>query len=314
MADSCLRVRSYTQVRPVFERTSKSCVPRKRVWSLAVMLSFSSLAVIGITWSLFGYSLAFGPPISPSFDGLGGLAFGFFDSSNRVRAGTSIPEHAYFEFQGAFATITAAVVSGGVAGRIRLWAWCLFAAIWNLIVYVPLARWVFYEDGWLARLGVLDFAGGLVVEMASGVSAFVLAFWLGPGQTLHGGSHGAHQPHSLPLVLIGAGLLFFGWFGKIHGEPCSIAECILDRVFCVAQNRLQCWKRALCRLPCIPCIRKHSPCSLLCTSILGPFRVDLGWREDILQWTSKRSRSCNWCRRWACRNHSCVWIHITGVP
>ena len=137
-----------------------------------------------------------------------------------MHPGTRIPEHAFFEFQGAFATITAAVVSGSVAGRIRLWAWCLFAAVWNVLVYCPLARWVFYADGWLARLGVLDFAGGLVVEMASGVSAFVLAYWVGPGQTLHGGSGGGGShagPHSLPLVLIGAGLLFFGWFGEEGG-------------------------------------------------------------------------------------------------
>ena len=179
---------------------------------------------------------------------VGGLSFGFFDSSNRIRSGTNIPEHAYFEFQvdvhpdgcvahsahcqssiysvstlradivqcatlqGAFATITAAVISGAVAGRIRLWAWCVFIAVWNVLVYCPLARWVFYEDGWLARLGVLDFAGGLVVEMSSGVSAFVLAFWIGPGLIPHG--TGGSQPHSVPLVLIGAGLLFFGWFGE----------------------------------------------------------------------------------------------------
>jgi ammonia channel protein AmtB len=92
----------------------------------------------------------------------------------------------------------------------------------NFFVYVPLARWIFYPQGWLAQLGVLDFAGGLVVEMASGVSAFVLAFWLGPGETLHGGHHGP-QPHSLPLVLLGAGLLLFGWFGFnagrcVHGD------------------------------------------------------------------------------------------------
>lgn len=113
-----------------------------------MMLSFSSLAVIGITWSLFGYSLAFGPPVAPGVNVIGGLSFGFFDSSNRVRIGTRIPEHAFFSFQGAFATITAAVVSGAVAGRIRLWAWCTFAAVWNVLVYCPLARWVFYSDGW----------------------------------------------------------------------------------------------------------------------------------------------------------------------
>jgi ammonium transporter, Amt family len=95
-----------------------------------MMLSFSSLAVIGLTWSFFGYSLAFGPPASPHFNLLGNLSFGFFDSPSVVRTGTEIPEHAFFEFQGAFATITTAVVSGAVAGRIRLWSWVCFAVLW----------------------------------------------------------------------------------------------------------------------------------------------------------------------------------------
>jgi ammonium transporter, Amt family len=97
--------------------------------------------------------------------------------------------------------------------RITLWAFALFSVFWTILVYCPLAHWVFYPGGWLASWGVLDFAGGLVVETASGVSAFVLAFWLGPGQTMHGG-HGSHKPHNIPFVMLGAGLLWVGWYGE----------------------------------------------------------------------------------------------------
>lgn len=193
-----------------------------------MMLSFVSMSVGAVVWSVVGYSLAFGPAGATNI--LGDLAFGFFDSSDRLRsADWPVSEHAYFGFQLAFNTITIAVISGGVVERIRLWAFVVFSVFWTLIVYVPLARWIFYPDGWLAAWGVLDFAGGLVVETNSGVSAFVLAYWLGPGQTLHGGS-GHTAPHSIPLVLLGAGLLWFGWFGFNAGSA-IVSGYIAGRAF-----------------------------------------------------------------------------------
>ena len=105
-------------------------------------------------------------------------------------------------FQMQFSTITAAVVSGGVVQRVSLWAWLLFSVLWQLIVYIPLARWVFYPGGFLAVWGVQDTAGGIVVETASGVSGYVFAYWLGAGSA----AARATKPHNLPLMLLGIGL------------------------------------------------------------------------------------------------------------
>ena len=170
-------------------------------------LSFTCLSVISLVWSLYGYTLAFAPGASDALDPwVGGDHWGAFDAPDRTRAGTRVPEHAFFLFQLLFATITAAVVSGGGVQRMTLWAWALWSALWVTLVYVPLARWIFYPNGWLAAWGVLDFAGGLVVETASGVSAFVLAYLLGPGVAP---GHGAHN---VPFVLLGTGLLWIGWW------------------------------------------------------------------------------------------------------
>ena len=221
-------------------------------------MSFVALSVITIEWSLLTYTLAFAPHTNSALDPyLGNMYYGAFDSSDKTPAGLSIPEHAMFVFQLAFAAVTAAVVSGGVVGRITYGAWTLFIMLWHLFVYTPLARWVFYPGGWLALRGVLDFAGGLVVETNSGVSAFVLAAWVswevararradadadaadesGDGAALlaeegvrspapaRGGawSGGAlnranRAPHNVPFILIGAGLLFFGWLGFNAGS------------------------------------------------------------------------------------------------
>lgn len=167
-----------------------------------MVLSFVSWAVIGLVWSLIGYSLAFGPNPGPLDGWIGGWSYGAFDSPDRLRDGTAVPEGAFMMFQLAFASIAAAVVSGSVVSRISIWAWAAFSALWCLLVYVPLARWIFYENGWLFTYGVLDFAGGLVVETASGVSAFVLAYHLGHGVTRHA------PAHNQTYVLIGVGLLF----------------------------------------------------------------------------------------------------------
>jgi ammonium transporter, Amt family len=216
-----------------------------------MLYSFGTLSTVSITWSLFGYSLAFGPGAGASAPFIGNLHYGFFDSRDKVREGTDVPEHAFMVFQLMFAIITAAVISGAIVGRMRVWAWLLFSTLWNIVVYIPLARWVFYPQGVLAAWGVLDFAGGIPVETASGVSALVLAFWLDRlkarrhsaaehrdddadvEEDEEGGvrgddgkkrSEGAHHhapptpPHNVPFVLLGAGLLFFGWFGFNAGS------------------------------------------------------------------------------------------------
>lgn len=124
-----------------------------------MLMSFAALSIITIEWSLLTYSLAFGKHFNPDVDPfIGGTVFGAFDAPNALRPGTTIPEHAFMVFQLAFAAVTSAVISGGVCGRITYPAWCLFIAIWHLIVYTPLAHWIFYPGGWLAKRGVLDFA------------------------------------------------------------------------------------------------------------------------------------------------------------
>ena len=229
----------------------------ERMIITTMYMSFISLSIITIEWSLITYSLSFAKSANPNVDPfVGSLAFGAFDSADRVRPGTRVPEHAFFIFQLAFAAVTAAVVSGAVVGRVSYAAWCVFIALWHLFVYTPLARWVFYTGGFLSKLGVLDFAGGLVVEMNSGVSAFVLAAWVSwevararPRQQFaaNGGesflqdadeeagdeefasvpwSGGAFSredrtPHNVPFVLLGAGLLFFGWLGFNSGSALS---------------------------------------------------------------------------------------------
>ena len=195
-------------------------------------------------WSLLTYSLAFGTHSNPAVDPfIGGTSFAAYSElswGNNLRAGTAIPEQAMFVYQLAFAAVTSAVISGGVVGRITYGAWCTFIAFWHLLVYVPLAHWIFYSGGWLAQRGVLDFAGGLVVETNSGVSAFVLAAWVSwatrrasaaaaPRRAAAGGAAAptdkseeeespwvkqkARKPHNVPFILLGAGLLFFGWLG-----------------------------------------------------------------------------------------------------
>jgi Amt family ammonium transporter len=127
--------------------------------------------------------------------------------------GTNVPEMLFAVFQMEFATITPALISGAIVQRMKFLPFIAFAAMWSVFVYCPLAHWVFQPTGWLAALGVLDFAGGLVVETSSGVSALVLAFWLGPVKQLKPAS-----PHNLPYVLLGAALL---WFGESSRSPAS---------------------------------------------------------------------------------------------
>jgi len=186
-----------------------------------IMMSFSALGVVTVVWVLVGYSLAFG---SDSGAGLiGSLShIGLDDTlgSTVGAEGHRIPTLAFAMFQLTFAVITTALLSGAIADRARFGAWVLFIAVWSLLVYVPLAHWTFALDGgnggWIGdRLGALDFAGGTAVEINSGASALALALVLGRRV---GFRQDPMRPHSLPLVLLGAGLLWFGWFGFNAGS------------------------------------------------------------------------------------------------
>jgi len=178
-----------------------------------IMMSFISIPLVTVAWLLFGYTLAF------SGNNMGGV---IGDLSHIGMAGIgpntvhgSVPELLFATFQLTFAIITAALVSGAIADRAKFAAWMVFVPVWAIAVYSVVAHWVWSPDGWLFKFGVLDYAGGLVVEIVSGASALALALVLGPRI---GFKSDAMRPHNLPFVLLGVGLLWFGWFGFNAGS------------------------------------------------------------------------------------------------
>lgn len=183
-----------------------------------LMMSLSCLAVVTVVWVAYGYSLAFGP------DAFGGL-IGTLRHAGMAGVGVTdvtgtIPTPVFAAFQLMFAAITAALLSGSIADRARFSGWIVFVVIWSSVVYFPVAHWVFYSahghGGWIVdRLHAIDLAGGTVVELNSGVSGLALALVLGPRV---GFRRDPMRPHNLPLVVLGAGLLWFGWFGFNAGS------------------------------------------------------------------------------------------------
>ncbi|MGW4398162.1 ammonium transporter [Amycolatopsis nivea] len=179
-------------------------------------MTFVCLATVGLIWVFYGYSLAFGP------DWFGGLLgtlrlAGLHGLAEQTvgPAGNQVPLYAFVAFQMMFAVITVALLAGAIAERARFWTWTVFSVVWTTLVYIPVAR-VFAPDGWIAaKLHVLDFAGGTVVEVNSGAAALALALVLG---RRHGWPKQAVRPHNLPFVMFGAGLLWFGWFGFNAGS------------------------------------------------------------------------------------------------
>jgi ammonium transporter len=196
-----------------------------------MMMSVVTLGVVGLIWVLGGFSLAFGD----SHGGLiGGLEHAGLRDTTAV-VGEGIPLQAFAMFQLMFAVITGALLSGAIADRARFWPWTVFVGLWTLLVYIPLAHWIFAFDGfvaphggWMANtLGALDFAGGTAVEINSGASALALALVLGKRR---GWPREPMRPHNLPAVLLGAGLLWFGWFGFNAGSA-LVAGAVAGNAF-----------------------------------------------------------------------------------
>lgn len=183
---------------------------RKRHVLSIMMQSFSTIGVVTVIWALFGYSLAFGPDHGHLIGSLDWFALKGVDLNANPDYAPTIPHLLFFLFQLMFAIITPAVLSGATAERLRFPAFLLFTALWTIFVYVPLSHWVWGVGGWLRNLGLLDFAGGTVVEMASGVSGLVAALVI--GKRLRS-KDDLTIPHHIPNVLLGGGLLWFGWFG-----------------------------------------------------------------------------------------------------
>ncbi len=190
-------------------------VRRKSVLS-TMMMSFAALAVVGLIWVLYGYSLSFAPDqvgIIGGLDWVGLRQVGQMPSA--IYAGT-VPHLAFMIFQAMFAIITVALITGAVVERVKFSAILVFSVLWLTVVYCPVAHWVWGDGGWLAELGALDFAGGTVVHIAAGVSALALARLLGARKGFLGKE--PMEPHNIPMVAIGAGLLWFGWFGFNAGS------------------------------------------------------------------------------------------------
>jgi Amt family ammonium transporter len=176
-----------------------------------IMMSFISIPLVTVAWLVVGYTLAF----SGGGGFIGNLEHIGMAGINPDTAHGAVPELLFATFQLTFAIITAALVSGAIADRARFAAWMVFVPVWAIVVYAVVAHWVWAPTGWMARLGVLDYAGGLVVEIVSGASALALAIVLGPRI---GFKKEAMRPHNLPFVLLGVGLLWFGWFGFNAGS------------------------------------------------------------------------------------------------
>jgi Amt family ammonium transporter len=211
-------------------------VKAKSVISM-MMLSFGAMGLIAVLWVLFGYSIAFsngpdGPAGTDTYVGWDGV-FGFDPSMFSLNSAFvdsqdptgAYPTIAFAAFQATFAIITVALISGSIADRAKFGAWMIFAAVWATIVYFPVASWVFnftlgedgsvVDGGWIASMGVIDFAGGTAVHINAGAAALALALVLGKRV---GFAKGADKPHNPPFVLLGAGLLWFGWFGFNAGS------------------------------------------------------------------------------------------------
>jgi len=178
------------------------------------MHTFAAMAIIGVQWVAFGYSLAFGGEGSL----IGGFDNLFLKGITQESLTGTIPTYVFVMFQGMFAIITPALISGAVAERMKFSTYCVFILLWSTLVYDPLCHWVWGPGGWLAAAGALDFAGGTVVHLSSGVSALMIALILGKRI---GYPHERMTPHNLPMTLLGAGLLWFGWFGFNAGSALS---------------------------------------------------------------------------------------------
>jgi Amt family ammonium transporter len=180
-----------------------------------LMQSFIMLGIITVEWVLWGYSTAFGPDHGGIIGGLDWLGLRGVGMEPSTTYGPTIPHMAFMVFQCMFAIITPALITGAFAERVKFSAFVLFSLLWATLVYNPLAHWVWGTGGWLSRMGALDFAGGTVVHISSGISALAAALIIGRRR---GYGKEAFIPHNLTMTVTGAGLLWFGWFGFNAGS------------------------------------------------------------------------------------------------
>jgi len=185
---------------------------RKKNAISTIILSFAIMGIISLQWILFGYSLAFGRDIGGI---IGGLDFlGLNGVGMEAKEGLTIPGLTFMIFQAMFAVITVSLITGSYVERIKFSSFLVFSLLWATLVYDPIAHWV-WGGGWLAQMGALDFAGGLVVHISAGVSALAIALVIGARK---GFGADPMEPHNIPTTVMGAALLWFGWFGFNAGS------------------------------------------------------------------------------------------------
>ncbi len=183
-----------------------------------IMHSFIAIALVSLQWILIGYSLSFGPDVKGIIGNLSWAGLSGVGLAPNADYAPTIPHLLFMAYQMMFAVITPALISGAFAERMKFSAYLIFTLAWTTIIYDPVAHWVWGSGGWLRHLGVLDFAGGIVVHATSGFSALAAALYVGKRK---GFLHEHMPPHDLPLTVLGAGLLWFGWFGFNAGSALS---------------------------------------------------------------------------------------------
>ncbi len=195
-------------------------VRRKNVLG-TVMHSFIAIALVSVQWVLIGYSLAFGPDVKGIIGSLAWAGLNGVGLTPNPNYAPTVPHLAFMAYQMMFAVITPALISGAFAERMKFSAYIVFALLWTTLVYDPVAHWVWGTGGWLKQMGVLDFAGGIVVHATSGFSALAAALFIGKRK---GFLQEPMPPHDLPMTVLGAGILWFGWFGFNAGSALSSGE------------------------------------------------------------------------------------------
>jgi Amt family ammonium transporter len=180
-----------------------------------ILQSFIMISVISLEWVYIGYSMSFGPDVGGFIGNLSWFALNGVTSEPSADYATTIPQNVFMIYQCMFAIITPALITGAFAERMRFGPFLVFSLLWTVFVYNPVCHWIWGSGGWLGAKGVLDFAGGLVVHLTSGVAALAAAIVLGPRK---GYGKDSFMPHNLPMTLLGTGLLWFGWFGFNGGS------------------------------------------------------------------------------------------------
>jgi ammonium transporter, Amt family len=186
-----------------------------------IMHSFMALAIVSIQWMLIGYSLSFGPDVKGFIGSLDWAGLSQVGLAPNADYAATVPHLAFMAYQMMFAVITPALISGAFAERMKFSGYLVFTLVWTTVVYDPVAHWVWGAGGWMKQLGVLDFAGGIVVHATSGFSALAAALYIGKRK---GFLRESMPPHDLPLTVLGAGILWFGWFGFNAGSALASGE------------------------------------------------------------------------------------------